>query len=153
MGTGNSKDNWRQESPSSRSASASSASASPSSWASHQSYPQYGPESYNYPPPPSYAPPPEYAQPPPPSYSTQPYSQPPPPSQSYGSDKKRLERKYSRISDNYSSLEQVSLKNLSSWLLTEPFVILDDSHYVLFHLGYGGSCTCRSRIFKPHSGY
>ncbi|CAA7031408.1 unnamed protein product [Microthlaspi erraticum] len=107
MGTGNSKDNWRQESPSSRSASASSASASPSSWASHQSYPQYGPESYNYPPPPSYAPPPEYAQPPPPSYSTQPYSQPPP-SQSYGSDKKRLERKYSRISDNYSSLEQVT---------------------------------------------
>uniref|UniRef100_A0A1J3GQE6 RING-type E3 ubiquitin transferase n=1 Tax=Noccaea caerulescens TaxID=107243 RepID=A0A1J3GQE6_NOCCA len=105
MGTGNSKDNWRQESPSSRSASASSASASPSSWASHQSYPQYGPESYNYPPPPSYAPPPEYAQPPPPSYSTQPYSQPP---QSNGSDKKRLERKYSRISDNYSSLEQVT---------------------------------------------
>ncbi|RID68469.1 hypothetical protein BRARA_C00624 [Brassica rapa] len=111
MGTGNSKESWRQESSSSsfRSASASSASPSSSSWASHQSYPQYGPESYNYPPTPSYAPhpPPEYAQPPPaPSYSTQPYSQPP--SYSHGNDKKRLERKFSKISDEYSSLEQVT---------------------------------------------
>ncbi|KAG2335146.1 hypothetical protein Bca52824_006326 [Brassica carinata] len=116
MGTGNSKESWRQESSSSfRSASASSASpSSSSSWASHQSYPQYGPESYNYPPSHSYAPPPppppEYSQPPPaPSYSNhnQPYSQPPP-SRSYGSDKKRLERKYSKIADEYSSLEQVT---------------------------------------------
>ncbi|EOA20583.1 hypothetical protein CARUB_v10000894mg [Capsella rubella] len=108
MGTGNSKENWRQSSF--RSASASSASASPSSssWASQQSYPQYGADSYNYPPQPSYAPsPPEYTQPPSPLYNTQPYSAPP--SQSYGSDnKKRLERKYSRISDDYSSLEQVT---------------------------------------------
>ncbi|KAG7550624.1 von Willebrand factor type A [Arabidopsis thaliana x Arabidopsis arenosa] len=110
MGTGNSKENWRQSSF--RSASASSASPSSSSWASQQSYPQYGAESYNYPPPPSYAPPPEYTQPSPPLYSTQPYSAPSysaPPSQSYGSDnKKRLERKYSKISDDYSSLEQVT---------------------------------------------
>ncbi|XP_018473693.2 E3 ubiquitin-protein ligase RGLG2 [Raphanus sativus] len=108
MGTGNSKENWRQESSSSsfRSASGSSESPSSSSWASHQSYPQYGPESYTYPPTPSYAPPPEYAQPPTPSYSTQPYSQPP--SHSYGNDKKRLERKYSKIADEYSSLEQVT---------------------------------------------
>lgn len=110
MGTGNSKENWRQSSF--RSTSASSASPSSSSWASQQSYPQYGAESYNYPPPPSYAQPPEYTQPPPPLYSTQPYSAPSysaPPSQSYGSDnKKRLERKYSKISDDYSSLEQVT---------------------------------------------
>ncbi|KAL0735894.1 hypothetical protein Bca4012_012104 [Brassica carinata] len=110
MGTGNSKENWRQESPSSsRSASGSAASpSSSSSWASHQSYPQYGPESYTYPPPPSYAPPPpEYTQPPhTPSYSTQPYSQPP--SQTHGNEKKRLERKYSKISDEYSSLDQVT---------------------------------------------
>ncbi|VVB14481.1 unnamed protein product [Arabis nemorensis] len=108
MGTGNSKENWRQESSSSfRSAPASSASPPPSSWASQQSYPQYGPESYNYPPPPSYPPPPEYSQPPPPSYSSQPYSSPQP-FQSHGSGKKKLERKYSRIADNYSSLEQVT---------------------------------------------
>ncbi|CAG7891628.1 unnamed protein product [Brassica rapa] len=88
MGTGNSKEKWRQRSSSSFTS------------ASHQSYPQY-------PPPPSYAPPPEYAQPPSPSYTTQPYSQPPP-SQSYGNDKKRLERKYSKISDDYSSLDQVT---------------------------------------------
>ncbi|CAN6839382.1 hypothetical protein Bca4012_047860 [Brassica carinata] len=93
MGTGNSKEKWRQR-PSSSLRPASSP------WASHQSYPQY-------PPPPSYSPPPEYAQPPSPSYTTQPYSQPPP-SQSYGNDKKRLERKYSKISDDYSSLEQVT---------------------------------------------
>ncbi|CAN7121319.1 unnamed protein product [Brassica rapa subsp. narinosa] len=88
MGTGSSKEKWRQRSSSSFTS------------ASHQSYPQY-------PPPPSYAPPPEYAQPPSPSYTTQPYSQPPP-SQSYGNDKKRLERKYSKISDDYSSLDQVT---------------------------------------------
>ncbi|CAF1884887.1 unnamed protein product [Brassica oleracea var. botrytis] len=94
MGTGNSKEKWRQRS----SSSFRSASSPPSSpWASHQSYP----------PPPSYAPPPEYVQPPSPSYTTQPYSQPPP-SQSYGNDKKRLERKYSKISDDYSSLDQVT---------------------------------------------
>jgi len=122
MGTGNSKENWRQSSF--RSASASSASPSSSSWASQQSYPQYGAESYNYPPPPSYAQPPEYTQPPPPLYSTQPYSAPSysaPPSQSYGSDnKKRLERKYSKISDDYSSLEQVSW--VSCWFLVESSV-------------------------------
>ncbi|CAN8236431.1 unnamed protein product [Cochlearia groenlandica] len=96
MGTGNSK---------ARSAS----SASSSSWAAEQSYSQYGPESYSYPPTPSYVPPPEYMQPPPPPplYSSQPYYSTQPP-QSYGSDKKRLERKYSRISDDYSSLEQVT---------------------------------------------
>ncbi|KAG2300512.1 hypothetical protein Bca52824_036984 [Brassica carinata] len=108
MGTGNSKENWRQESPSSsRSASGSAASpSSSSSWASHQSYPQYGPESYTYPPPPSYAPPPpEYTQPPhTPSYSTQPYSQPP--SQTHGNEKKRLERKYSK---SLMSLESSNL--------------------------------------------
>ncbi|CAF2136010.1 E3 ubiquitin-protein ligase RGLG2 [Brassica rapa] len=93
MGTGNSKEKWRQRS-------SSSCRSSSSPWASHQSYPQY-------PPPPSYAPPPEFAQPPSPSYTTQPYSQPPP-SQSYGNDKKRLERKYSKISDDYSSLDQVT---------------------------------------------
>lgn len=165
MGTGNSKENWRQSSF--RSASASSASASPSSssWASQQSYPQYGAESYNYPPTPSYAPPPEYAQPPPPLYSTQPYSAPP--SQSYGSDnKKRLERKYSRISDNYSSLEQVSW--VFSWFLAESSVFLwwlpnwkavdsqgstEKIHIMLFHLGDRGSCTGGSGIFESHCWY
>ncbi|KAJ4912036.1 E3 ubiquitin-protein ligase RGLG2 [Raphanus sativus] len=97
MGTGNSKQKWRQRSSSSSSFRSASASSSP--WASHQTYPQYGSGSYNYPPPP-----PEYPQPPSPSsYTTQ-----PPYSQSYGNDKKRLERKYSKISDDYSSLDQVT---------------------------------------------
>ncbi|KAG2279738.1 hypothetical protein Bca52824_050958 [Brassica carinata] len=100
MGTGNSKEKRRQRSSSSsfRSASASSP------WASHQSYPQYGSESYNYPPPPSYAPPPpEFAQPP------SPYSQPPP-SQSYGNDtKKRLERNYSYHRKNLSRFDEDNL--------------------------------------------
>ncbi|CAH8385708.1 unnamed protein product [Eruca vesicaria subsp. sativa] len=115
MGGGNSK-----EEPSSSSA---------SSWASHQSYPQSGPGSYNYPPPPSYSPappapspsfggghhlqPPPYSQeqgyaypyPPPPSQPTQPSQ----PSQPHAStDRKKFDRRYSRISDNYGSLEQVS---------------------------------------------
>ncbi|KAJ4892587.1 E3 ubiquitin-protein ligase RGLG1 [Raphanus sativus] len=115
MGGGNSKEDWRQESPSSSS----------SSWASHQSYPQSGPGSYNYPPPPSFSPSPAAPSfgdhlPQPPSYSQEqgyayPYPPPQPqpqPSQSThaasSSDRKKFDRRYSRISDNYASLDQVS---------------------------------------------
>ncbi|XP_010435648.1 PREDICTED: E3 ubiquitin-protein ligase RGLG1 [Camelina sativa] len=109
MGGGNSK----EESP--------SPSSSSSSWASHQSYTQSGPGSYNYPPPPTYnspapapSPAPSFShhfQQPYTSYSqegypSQPYSNPPP--QSADSDRKKFDRRYSKISDNYSSLAQVS---------------------------------------------
>lgn len=116
MGGGNSKEEWRQEPPS----------PSSSSWASHQSYPQYGPDSYNYPPPPTYTPTPAPVPAPVPASApsfghqsqlpyiqegyasaSQPYH-PPPPSQNYGNDRKKFDRRYSKISDNYSSLDQVS---------------------------------------------
>uniref|UniRef100_A0A1J3F312 RING-type E3 ubiquitin transferase n=1 Tax=Noccaea caerulescens TaxID=107243 RepID=A0A1J3F312_NOCCA len=121
MGGGNSKEEWRQEPPSP----SPSSSSSSSSWASHQSYPQYGPDSYNYPPPPTYAPAPApaHAHAPPASTSSyghhsQPYSppqsqegyasQPYHPPQSHVNDRKKFDRRYSRIADNYSSLDQVS---------------------------------------------
>ncbi|XP_010550166.1 PREDICTED: E3 ubiquitin-protein ligase RGLG2-like [Tarenaya hassleriana] len=103
MGAGDSKENWTQDSPSSfRSAS--------TSHNSEQGYPppQYGrQESYSYPPQQAYAsnygyPQAPYSQE---GYPPQPY---PPPSQSHGNDRKKLERKYSRIADNYSSLDQVT---------------------------------------------
>ncbi|KAJ8536532.1 hypothetical protein K7X08_034933 [Anisodus acutangulus] len=59
---------------------------------SHSSYPGYVPSPYNTQP--------TYNYPPPPSYQT--YGGPPPES------KKRLERKYSKIDDDYNSLEQVT---------------------------------------------
>ncbi|KAG2295332.1 hypothetical protein Bca4012_067148 [Brassica carinata] len=112
MGGGNSKEDWRQEQPSS---------SSSTTWASHQSYPQSGPGSYNYPPPPSYspAPAPSFSDhlPQPPSYSQEqlqgyayPYPPPQPSSQTHSaaSDRKKFGRRYSKISDNYASLDQVS---------------------------------------------
>ncbi|KAH0933724.1 E3 ubiquitin-protein ligase RGLG1 [Brassica rapa] len=110
MGGGNSKEDWRQESPSSSS----------SSWASHQSYPQSGPGSYNYPPPPSYSPAPAPSPSPAPSFGAHlpqppPYTQEegyaypyPPPQPHPTTDRKKFDRRYSKISDNYASLDQVS---------------------------------------------
>ncbi|KAF3548411.1 hypothetical protein DY000_02003461 [Brassica cretica] len=107
MGGGNSKEDWRQESPSSSS----------SSWATHQSYPQSGPGSYNYPPPPSYSPAPSPSPAPsfgahlpqPPPYSQEEgYAYPYPPPQPHPTDRKKFDRRFSKISDNYASLDQVS---------------------------------------------
>ncbi|KAF8091468.1 hypothetical protein N665_0445s0053 [Sinapis alba] len=104
MGGGNSKEDWRQETPPS--------SSSSSSWASHQSYPQSGPGSYNYPPPPSYSPSqaPSFGdhlpQPPPYIQEQEGYAYPYPPPQPPSG--KKFDRRYSKISDNYASLDQVS---------------------------------------------
>lgn len=60
----------------------------------------------------------------PPSYPTQDYYAPPPPPQNYGyephasgrvtgrDDKRRLERKYSRIADNYNSIDEVRVQEM-----------------------------------------
>lgn len=102
MGVKNSKeDSWRQHS-SFRSASSSSS----SSW---NSYPQssYGHESQPQPPyssQPYYTPPPQnYGAPPPQNYY-EPYAG----SGVAADGGKRLDRRYSRIADNYNSLEEVS---------------------------------------------
>ncbi|KAG4182213.1 hypothetical protein ERO13_A09G030200v2 [Gossypium hirsutum] len=93
MGGSSSKDvNWRQNS---------SYRTSSASWDSHTGNPQYGQES------PSYMS--QYS-----SASLQYYppSQPElqyyPPPQNRGSDKRTLDRRYSRIADNYNSLDQVT---------------------------------------------
>ncbi|KAJ4898652.1 E3 ubiquitin-protein ligase RGLG1 [Raphanus sativus] len=107
MGGGNSKEDWRQEPPS-------SSSTTTTTWASHQSYPQSGPGSYNYPPPPSFSPSPAPsfgAQPPPPPYTQEEgyaYPYPPPHPPHPPTDTKKFDRRYSKISDNYASLHQVS---------------------------------------------
>ncbi|GLU11357.1 hypothetical protein SLE2022_281120 [Rubroshorea leprosula] len=80
-------------------------------------YPQstYGQQSqgYNYIPQQNYATPQYYPPPPPQQNSATPqYYQPPPqrpPPQGYSGDKRKLERKYSRIADNYNSLEEVTV--------------------------------------------
>ncbi|XWS30423.1 hypothetical protein CRYUN_Cryun24cG0116500 [Craigia yunnanensis] len=74
-----------------------------SSWDSRHGYPQYsyGQESQSYAPQHSYASP-QYYQP---SQQEPQYSAP---SQDHSSDKRTLNRSYSRISDNYNSLDQVT---------------------------------------------
>ncbi|KAK8631448.1 hypothetical protein V6N13_028236 [Hibiscus sabdariffa] len=74
-----------------------------SSWDSGNGNPRssYGQGSTNYVPEYSYASP-QYYQP------SQPEPQYHPPSQNRGSDKKTLDRRYSRIADNYNSLDQVT---------------------------------------------
>ncbi|XVE84056.1 hypothetical protein DITRI_Ditri16bG0138400 [Diplodiscus trichospermus] len=116
MGGSSSKEgSWRQNS--------SFRSNSPS-WDSQYGYPQssYGPESQSYAPQYSYASP-QYYYPPteqepqsdPPS-QLEPQYYPPsqqepqyhPPSRDHGRDKRTLQRRYSRIADNYNSLDQVT---------------------------------------------
>lgn len=93
MGGGSSKEgSWRQSS------SLRSASSSFSGWSGYPPEPQYRQEA------PSYTPQ---------SYSSQPYyiHDPSPQDCSHSQateSKKRLDRKYSRITDNYHSLEEVS---------------------------------------------
>ncbi|KAK8644184.1 hypothetical protein V6N13_123499 [Hibiscus sabdariffa] len=84
-----------------------------SSWDSGNGNPQssYGQGSTNYVPQYSYASPQYYppSQPEPHYYRpAQPEPQYYPPSQNRGSDKKTLDRRYSRIADNYNSLDQVT---------------------------------------------
>ncbi|KAB2011650.1 hypothetical protein ES319_D09G034600v1 [Gossypium barbadense] len=93
MGGSSSKDvNWRQNS---------SYRTSSASWDSHTGNPQYGQESPSYISQYSSASPQYY----PPS---QPEPQYYPPPQNRGSDKRTLDRRYSRIADNYNSLDQVT---------------------------------------------
>lgn len=86
----------------------STSSASASSWSAHHDpYSGYGQGGYTY------------ESQPPPSYPAQPYYAPPPPPQNHGYEphandrvanhynKKKLERKYSRIADNYNSIDEV----------------------------------------------
>ncbi|XWS44099.1 hypothetical protein CRYUN_Cryun15aG0015700 [Craigia yunnanensis] len=84
-----------------------------SSWDSHDGYPQssYGQESQSYAPQHSYVSPQYY----PPSQQEPQYYPPSqqepryyPPSQDRGSDKRTPQRRYSRIADNYNSLDQVT---------------------------------------------
>ena len=100
------EDSFRQNSYGSRS------SASSSSWSG------YPPVQPPYPPVQPPYPPPQYSYPPQPEQESQGYYAPeqqeypsslysrPPPQQEYGG-KRKLDRRYSRIADNYSSLEQV----------------------------------------------
>ncbi|KAK6256390.1 hypothetical protein SCA6_017695 [Theobroma cacao] len=111
MGSSSSREgSWRQNS--------SIRSNSPS-WSSHQGYPQssYGHESQGYAPRESqgYAPQYSYASPQyyPPTQDPQyhPPTQDPhyyPPTQDHDRDKRTLDRRYSRIADNYNSLDQVT---------------------------------------------
>ncbi|MBA0557477.1 hypothetical protein Golob_014546, partial [Gossypium lobatum] len=93
MGGSSSKDvNWRQNS---------SYRTSSASWDSHTGNPQYGQESPSYISQYSSASPQYY----PPS---QPEPQYYPLRQNRGSDKRTLDRRYSRIADNYNSLDQVT---------------------------------------------
>ncbi|XVF60177.1 hypothetical protein PTKIN_Ptkin08bG0023600 [Pterospermum kingtungense] len=95
MGGSSSKEGNRRQNSSYRSNS--------SSWDAHHGHPQsaYGQESQHYAPQHTYASPQYY---PPLQQEPQYY----PPSQGLGSDKRTLERKYSRIADNYNSLDQVT---------------------------------------------
>ncbi|GLU11354.1 hypothetical protein SLE2022_281090 [Rubroshorea leprosula] len=108
-----------------------------SSWDSHYGYPQstYGQQSrgYNYMPQqnyatPQYYPPPPQPPPPPPqqNYATHQYypspPQPPPP-QGYSVDKRKLERKYSRIADNYNSLEEVTVALAQAGLESSNLIV------------------------------
>ncbi|KAI4320164.1 hypothetical protein MLD38_033670 [Melastoma candidum] len=77
-----------------------------------QTSPTYGQQGYSYPVQPSYPPPQLYAPPPPPQQHQQYY--PPAEDQGYGggrrgqAGRKRLDKRYSRIADNYRSLEEVT---------------------------------------------
>lgn len=83
------------------------------SWGSQYGFSQspYGYEHQNFAPETSYGPQPSYASQPSyalqQSYASQPYYPPPSTSQDNRSGNKTFERKYSRIADNYNSLEQV----------------------------------------------
>ncbi|MBA0726270.1 hypothetical protein Golax_002111 [Gossypium laxum] len=106
MGGSSSKEgSWRQ---------GSSYHSNPPSWDSHQGYPQtsYGQENHSYPPQYSYAEPQyyPYSQPEPQQHYPPPQPEPqyhPSPQDRVG-DKKKLQRKYSKIADNYNSLDQVT---------------------------------------------
>ncbi|XP_021890361.1 E3 ubiquitin-protein ligase RGLG2 [Carica papaya] len=84
------------------------------SWGSQYGFSQspYGYEHQNFAPETSYGPQPSYASQPSyalqQSYASQPYYPPPSTSQDNRSGNKTFERKYSRIADNYNSLEQVT---------------------------------------------
>ncbi|PON46451.1 von Willebrand factor, type A [Trema orientale] len=121
MGGKSSKEGDYRQSSSFRSSSSSS------SWNEYsQSYPQssYGQESQNYAsqpyyapqqsyvPPQSYAPPPQYHAPPPPDYGG-----------GHASDGRRLDRRYSRIADNYSSLDQVTEALASAGLESSNLIV------------------------------
>ncbi|KAF3444546.1 hypothetical protein FNV43_RR14238 [Rhamnella rubrinervis] len=105
MGGRSSKEgSWRQSSSLRSSSSSWGGGYAPSSYA--QDSQSYSAQQSFAPPPYSYPPPQEYSYPPP-----QDYSYPPPQDYdgghaTYGT--KRLERRYSRIADNYNSLEQVT---------------------------------------------
>ncbi|KAI4388791.1 hypothetical protein MLD38_001088 [Melastoma candidum] len=77
-----------------------------------QTSPTYGQQGYSYPVQPAYPPPQLYAPPPPPQQHQQYY--PPAEDQGYGGGRrgqggrKRLDKRYSRIADNYRSLEEVT---------------------------------------------
>ncbi|PPS04661.1 hypothetical protein GOBAR_AA16002 [Gossypium barbadense] len=108
MGGSSSKDvNWRQNS---------SYRTSSASWDSHTGNPQYGQES------PSYMS--QYS-----SASLQYYppSQPElqyyPPPQNRGSDKRTLDRRYSRIADNYNSLDQVTEALVNAGLESSNLIV------------------------------
>lgn len=68
----------------------------PSSQYSYPPHPDYGQETQGYPPQQSY-PSSQYSNPPPPDYGGVP-----------GTGKRKLDRRYSRIADNYNSLEEVT---------------------------------------------
>lgn len=114
-GSSSKEESWRQN-PSYRSDS--------SSWNSHFGYPRssYGQESQSYAPQTSYAPPQYYSQAPQYYPHSQQEPQYHPPSQDHGRDKKTLQRRYSRIADNYNSLDQVNI-DFASFLL-EVFIYL-----------------------------
>lgn len=111
-------------------------SASSSSWSNPGGYSQsdYGQDYQNYPaehPYPSYAP-----TPPPPQY--QGYAPPPPqnhpPSQDYGDNRRRLDRRYSRIADDYRSLDEVLLLKISKQVFFSCFSWLPPLDSILYML-------------------
>lgn len=80
------------------------------SWSGYSSWP-YGEDSQGYSTQQSYAPQPsQYSYAPPPAQ----YSHPPPQDHGGVAGKKRLDRRYSRIADNYNSLEQVKQGYITS---------------------------------------
>ncbi|TYH01199.1 hypothetical protein ES288_A09G038400v1 [Gossypium darwinii] len=108
MGGSSSKDvNWRQNS---------SYRTSSASWDSHTGNPQYGQESPSYMSQYSFA-----------SLQYYPPSQPElqyyPPPQNRGSDKRTLDRRYSRIADNYNSLDQVTEALVNAGLESSNLIV------------------------------
>ncbi|XVE67819.1 hypothetical protein DITRI_Ditri09bG0019000 [Diplodiscus trichospermus] len=89
-----------------------------SSWDSHQGYPQssYDQDSQSYAPQYNYASPQYY---PPPQQEPQYY----PPSQDHGRDRRKLDKKYSRIADNYNSLDQVTEALVNAGLESSNLIV------------------------------